>query len=572
VALAVGVLALPSPALALTDFTWSGAAPVGNPGWSNSNNWAGASAPSGAVGTLTFTILASAACTASPPTATCYTSSNDVTGLSVDALSIDDGAPISSSYQITGNAITLGGGGLTAGTSATTMGSAALRLPITLSASQTWSVDGNNNNSQLGLYGDVTGPTGNTLNISLTRQTFLGLNGNDVEVGPVAITSGGSSSPGTLAIGNGKLNATDGSPVSLTNAGLFSSGSSMVGPLTSTRGNIQVGEGGTPAGTLALSGALTLDGASAVSMFIDGSGTSAGSDYSQISASGTVDLANARLSLIGNTNTGTCPSLTVGDTDTLVTTTGRLTGRFAGTPDGTIVQLLCSPAPAPKERINYTGQTVTATVVPSTVPPPVMGKTVTVAPEKGTVLIKLPVGASTKASGLRTAATSRFVPLTAGATVPVGATLDTKHGQVRLSTAANAHGAIQSGHFSRGVFSIQQPRKNPLTTLSMTGGGLGGCHTKLPHGGAAKQAIAARRHRRSLLSSAHGHFRTRGRNSVATVRGTKWSMTDTCAGTLTTVTRGIVSVRDLGLRKTKLVKAGHRYLARAVKVRKHGKK
>jgi hypothetical protein len=42
-------------------------------------------------------------------------------------------------------------------------------------------------------------------------------------------------------------------------------------------------------------------------------------------------------------------------------------------------------------------------------------------------------------------------------------------------------------------------------------------------------------------------------------------MTDTCAGTLTTVTRGIVLVRDLSLRKTKVVKAGHRYLARARK-------
>jgi ferric-dicitrate binding protein FerR (iron transport regulator) len=61
----------------------------------------------------------------------------------------------------------------------------------------------------------------------------------------------------------------------------------------------------------------------------------------------------------------------------------------------------------------------------------------------------------------------------------------------------------------------------------------------------------------------HGHFRSRGRNSEATVRGTKWSMTDTCAGTLTTVTRGSVLVRDFGLKKNKIVKAGHTYFARA---------
>jgi hypothetical protein len=490
-----------------------------------------------------------------------------VTGLSVNALSIDDGGSTASSYEISGNAITLGAGGITAGTSASSLGSASLRLPITLSSSQSWGIDGNNNESQLGLYGDVTGPTGNTLHINLTRQTFLGLRGNDIEVGPVTISAGGSSFSGTLAIGDAKLNATDGSPVSLTNAGLYSSGNSVLGSLTSTGGNIQVGDIGlTPTGTLAVDGTLTLDGASGVLMFINHAGTSGGSDYSQLSAGGTIDLANAALRLDGRDATDKCPSLTIGDTDTLVTTAATLTGRFAGTPDGTVVALGCSPAPAPKVRINYTAHTVTATVVSSAaVPPPVIGKTATVAPEKGVVLIKLPAGASPKASGLSAAAASRFVPLKAGASVPVGATLDTKHGQVRLSTAANTHGALQTGHFSRGVFSIQQGRKNPLTTLSMTGGGLAGCHTKLPHGGAAKQAVAARKRRRSLLSSAHGHFRTRGRNSVATVRGTKWSMTDTCAGTLTTVTRGVVLVRDLSLRKTKVVKAGHRYLARARK-------
>jgi ferric-dicitrate binding protein FerR (iron transport regulator) len=66
----------------------------------------------------------------------------------------------------------------------------------------------------------------------------------------------------------------------------------------------------------------------------------------------------------------------------------------------------------------------------------------------------------------------------------------------------------------------------------------------------------------------HGRFRTRGRHSTATVRGTKWSMTDTCAGTLTRVTQGSVTVRDLTLRKTKIVKAGHSYLARPARGRR----
>ena len=40
-------------------------------------------------------------------------------------------------------------------------------------------------------------------------------------------------------------------------------------------------------------------------------------------------------------------------------------------------------------------------------------------------------------------------------------------------------------------------------------------------------------------------------------------MTDTCAGTTTTVMQGSVLVRDLTLKKNRLVKAGHSYLAHA---------
>ena len=97
----------------------------------------------------------------------------------------------------------------------------------------------------------------------------------------------------------------------------------------------------------------------------------------------------------------------------------------------------------------------------------------------------------------------------------------------------------------------------------MTGSGLNAC-SKLPPGGSAKVA-AAKRRRRSLFSNVKGRFRTRGRNSTATVRGTVWQMTDTCSGTRTAVTRGSVTVRDFTLRKTKVVKAGHSYFARAPK-------
>jgi hypothetical protein len=179
-------------------------------------------------------------------------------------------------------------------------------------------------------------------------------------------------------------------------------------------------------------------------------------------------------------------------------------------------------------------------------------------PEAGTVLVKLPPGAGAKAR----AASSGFVPLeTVGRQLPVGSTLDTSKGTVLLTSATTASGRTQAGHFTGGVFTIGQGRKNPLTTLSMTGGGLNSC-SKLPPGGSPKVAVATRARRR-LFSNVKGRFRTRGRNSDATVRGTIWTMTDTCAGTLTKVTKGSVTVRDFNLRKSKLVRAGHSYLAHA---------
>jgi hypothetical protein len=99
----------------------------------------------------------------------------------------------------------------------------------------------------------------------------------------------------------------------------------------------------------------------------------------------------------------------------------------------------------------------------------------------------------------------------------------------------------------------------------MTGGGLSKCGTRLPRGGARKPVVTDARRRRRLFASVHGHFRNRGRNSSATVRGTQWTMTDTCAGTLTTVRQGIVSVRDFVLHKTIRVRKGQRYFARAPK-------
>jgi hypothetical protein len=125
-------------------------------------------------------------------------------------------------------------------------------------------------------------------------------------------------------------------------------------------------------------------------------------------------------------------------------------------------------------------------------------------------------------------------------------------------------GGTQDGRFSKGEFIVQQPRSNPLTTAVMAGEKLNAC-SRLPAGGAPKAVVAARSRHRSLSANVRGRFRTRGRNSTATTRGTAYLVKDTCTGTTTKVTRGSVTVRDFTLRKSVTVRARHSYLAHAPK-------
>jgi hypothetical protein len=84
---------------------------------------------------------------------------------------------------------------------------------------------------------------------------------------------------------------------------------------------------------------------------------------------------------------------------------------------------------------------------------------------------------------------------------------------------------------------------------------------------ASTRGRAARSKKRlgRLWGSGEGRFRTRGRFSAATVRGTVWLTEDRCDGTLTRVVKGKVSVFDRGLRRRAIATRGHSYLARATR-------
>ena len=203
-------------------------------------------------------------------------------------------------------------------------------------------------------------------------------------------------------------------------------------------------------------------------------------------------------------------------------------------------------------------------------PPPTVGKSFNAEPiGAGEVFVSVPAGsssaparASASVPGLKGRA---FIPLREARQLPVGTFFDTRRGRVRLQSAADAKGSLQSGEFSAGVFQVLQSGKRAargLTELRMKGASFRRCGSTRGR----RAEVAARRSRRTirrLRSNARGRFRTRGRYSAATVRGTAWTVADRCDGTLTTVSSGRVAVRDFRRRKTVLLRARKSYLARA---------
>jgi hypothetical protein len=208
-------------------------------------------------------------------------------------------------------------------------------------------------------------------------------------------------------------------------------------------------------------------------------------------------------------------------------------------------------------------------------PPPVLGKSANVAPVSGVVYIELPPGATLASFSRSTLPTHAFealakgrtfVPLTEARQIPLGSILDTSSGVVHITTAttASTKGKLQFGNFEAGIFKLLQARKQKgLTELNIVDN-----HSARQLCASKGKARIAAKHLSSkllgrLTGTAHGKFTTRGQYSAATVRGTAWGVQNRCDGTLTKVTRGVVSVRDFRQRKTITLFTGQTYLAKA---------
>ena len=158
------------------------------------------------------------------------------------------------------------------------------------------------------------------------------------------------------------------------------------------------------------------------------------------------------------------------------------------------------------------------------------GKHVVVSPVKGSVLVKEP---GSRAKKLRRATKVRM-----------GSQIDTRRGKVKLTSALRS-GKQQSARFNGAPFRVTQPaREGGLTDLELT--------SDLQCGsGSAK---ASRRSR--LFGRGSGRFRTRGRNSSATVRGTTWVTEDNCSGTQITSVEGEVQTEAEGADLERLLEPG----------------
>ena len=174
------------------------------------------------------------------------------------------------------------------------------------------------------------------------------------------------------------------------------------------------------------------------------------------------------------------------------------------------------------------------------VPDPVLGKSMDIQVDTGTVLFK-PPGAK------------KFKKLKKVTLVKSGTIIDARRGTVSI-TSITANGTLQSADFFKGIFkAIQKKQGRGLTNAQLVGGNFKACPAS------KAQATKKAKPVRQLWANGNGQFKTTGRYLSAAIRGTAWQTIDTCSGSTVKVTEGAVTVRDFLLKRTVVVQAGGFY-------------
>ena len=186
---------------------------------------------------------------------------------------------------------------------------------------------------------------------------------------------------------------------------------------------------------------------------------------------------------------------------------------------------------------------------------PAQGTSAGASPVSGTVLIKLPHHHG-------------FVRLRSGEVVPLGATIDARHGRVLIVSSIGG-GEQASGVFAGGIFKVTQPAGGTVTVLVLQSS-FKACRLAAPRlAPLARSAAASSKHKRRkhkkpshktvnhVFGNAHGQFATQGQYATAADQGTSWQVGDRCDGTLVAVSVGQVSVTDRVHHRTFVLLAGH---------------
>ena len=263
----------------------------------------------------------------------CYDADNDLEGLTVNQLRLDDTQAI-----LIGQPITLTSGIVTSNSDSN------IALPITLGASQEWVLDGDLNTSA-----PVTGPT---------RELTIDVNnGSDslqdpIEAGPVTVIGANADDTGINAAANGGLtlfqpygavNEADGNLIHIIDSSLVWTAGGGVGPVSSTGGFVgffnwaqepaypsmfPLRETSRLIPTVRSACPFTIRARPRGRLFAARRGRACESRRREPLAVDGSYIAGE----YPDGYSGQCPTLSPGDIDTLITATGPITGTFAGVP------------------------------------------------------------------------------------------------------------------------------------------------------------------------------------------------------------------------------------------------